>query len=303
MEIKHLRYFIQVAETLSFNRAAERLNSSQPVVTRVIAQLEHSIGAKLFERTTRRVALTAAGLVLLSEARPLIIYVESVQRNVRHAVAKRSNRFTVGTTPIGMQTVTPVFLRHFNQIYPDAQLEVRELPSQAQIEALLSAEIDLGFILNTVSHPALSSRILRRERMRLAVPDDHPYAHAAANHLKVPLTAFAGDCFIIPSKQAHPAVYEEVIKACDVAGFRPQLKECAENQTCMGLARAGLGVFFFPGKQTDLSDKGLVVLDIVDPVPIIEVAAAWRTDDPSAFLMTFLERSWEDDPLQDHSVI
>ena len=289
MDIKALRYFLHVADTLSFNRAAERLHISQPVVTRAIAQLEHSIGNKLFERTTRRVALTPAGAVLLKEARSLMAHVESVQRMVRHAVAQNSSRFAVGATSIAMQTVTPSILRRFQEVHPEIELEVRELPTHAQVEALLSAEIDVAFVLAPVSHPGLNIRPIHRERMKLAVPDHHPHAHLGWQGIAVPLSAFAEDNFIIPPRQQNCTVYDEIVKACEVAGFRPRLKECDENQTCIGLAKAGLGVIFIPCQTPDFTTDGLVVLDIEDPTPVLEVALAWRNDDPSPCLSVFRE--------------
>ena len=170
MDIKALRYFLQVAETLSFNRASERLNISQPVVTRVIAQLEHEIGTRLFDRTTRRVSLTPAGTVLLNEVRPLIAHVESVQQTVRHVVAEQSGKFTVGYTTLAMQTVTPDLLRLFSEKYPEIELDVREMTTHAQVEALLSAEIDVGFVLTPVEDEALTVIPLHKERLRLRYP-------------------------------------------------------------------------------------------------------------------------------------
>ena len=289
MDIKALRYFLHVADTLSFNRAAERLHISQPVVTRAIAKLEHSVGNKLFERTTRRVALTPAGAVLLKEARALMAHVESVQRLVRHAVAQNSSRFAVGATSIAMQTVTPPILRRFQQAHPEIELEVRELPHHAQVEALLSAEIDVAFLLAPVNHPAISIGPVHRERMKLAVPDHHHHAPMSKQGTAVPLSAFADDSFIIPPRQQNPTVYDVIVKSCEGAGFRPRLKECGENQTCIGLAKAGLGVIFIPGQTTDLGTDGLVILDIEDPTPVLEVALAWRNDDPSPCLSMFRE--------------
>ncbi|HFJ9613168.1 TPA: LysR family transcriptional regulator [Stenotrophomonas maltophilia] len=300
MDIKALRFFLHVADTLSFSRAAERLNVSQSVVTRVIAQLEHSVGIKLLDRTTRRVALTPGGVLLLKEAQPLMAHIESVQRAVRHAVAERSGRFTVGSTSMAMQTVTPAFLRRFKQIHPDVQLEVRELTSDAQVESLLSTEIDLGFLLMPASNPTLTVQPIYHERMRLAVPDDHPHATAVERNGAVPLSAFAADCFIIPAKRDNPTVHDEVIKACEDAGFRPRLRECAENQTCLGLARAGLGVLFIPSRRTNLPVEGLVFLEVADPVPELHIAAAWRTDDPSAFLAAFHANGWAELNLGEH---
>jgi len=287
MDLKVLRYFLHVADTLSFNRAAERLHISQPVVTRAIAQLEHSLGNKLFERTTRRVALTPAGAVLLKEARPLMAHVESIQRMVRHAVAESSSRFTVGATAIALQTVTPPILRRFQQAYPEVELEVRELPTHVQVDALLSAEIDVAFLLAPVSHPSLCIRSIHRERMKLAVPDHHPHAPAGKQGKVVPLSAFASDNFIIPPRQQNSTVHDEIVKTCEGAGFQPRLKECDENQTCLALVKAGLGVIFIPGQKTDFATDGLVILDIEDPTPVLEVALAWRIDDPSPRLGIF----------------
>lgn len=287
MEMKSIRYFLSVAESLSFNRAAERLHVSQPVVTRTIAQLEHSIGAKLFTRTTRRVALTPAGAMLLKEARSLMAHVECVQRVVRHAVAEESRRVTVAATSIAMQTITPRYLRRFRERHPDVSLEVRELPSQTQFEALLSADIDVGFVLLPGAHPDLEIRPIHQERMRLAVPDHHPHALRAKGGLQIPLSAFAGDEFIIPTRAQNSTMYDEIVKTCEIAGFRPRLRECEENQTCLGLAKAGLGVVFIPGQSPQPIADGLSLVDIEDPVPILELALAWRKEDPSPYLDVF----------------
>lgn len=287
MEIKELRYFLHVAETLSFHRAAERLNSSQPVVTRKIAQLEHSIGSRLFERSTRRVSLTPSGALLLKEVRPLIAQIDAVQRRVRHAVSDRSGRFVVGSTTAALQTVTPALIRKFKQARPDIELDVQEMTTQAQIEALVSAEIDLGFLLAPVYHPNLTTRTIHRERMRLAVPDYHPHVIAGSGRGPVPLSAFASDYFIMPPRAMNPATFDEIIHACEGAGFRPKLKECGQDETCIGLAKAGLGVLFILGQKTEMPLDGLAILEVEDPVPELEIALAWRTDDPSTCLQEF----------------
>lgn len=291
MDIRALRYFLQVAENLNFNRAAERLNISQPVVTRIISQLEHEVGAKLFERTTRRVALTPAGAVLLKEVRPLIAHVEAVQQTVRHSVAERSGRLTVGYTTMAMQSVTPEMLRRFRSEHPDVEVDVREMTTQAQVEALLSAEIDVGFVLTPVIDDALTIVPVHQERLKLAVPDYHPHASLADGRKSAPLSAFAADYFIIPPRSQFPAVYDEIIRACEVAGFRPRLKECGENQTCVGLARAGLGVVFISGRTGDIPSDGLVFIEIEDPAPVMEIAIAWRTRDPSTLLPFFKDNA------------
>lgn len=123
-----------------------------------------------------------------------------------------------------MQTVTPPILRRFQQTHPEVDLEVRELPTHAQVEALLSAEIDVGFLLAPVSHPALNIESIHRERMKLAVPDHHPHASAGREGTVVPLSAFAGDSFIIPSRQKNSTVYDEIIKTCEGGGLSSAVK-------------------------------------------------------------------------------
>jgi DNA-binding transcriptional LysR family regulator len=206
---------------------------------------------------------------------------------VRHAVSQDSDRFRVGATSIAMQTVTPPILRRFQQAHPEVELEVRELPTHAQVEALLSAEIDVAFLLAPVSHPSLTIRSIHRTRMKLAVPDHHRHALAGRQGTAVPLSAFAGDNFIIPSRQQNSTIYDEIVKTCEGAGFRPRLRECDENQSCLALVKAGLGVVFIPGHMTNFATDGLAVLDIEDPTPILEVALAWRIDDPSPRLSSF----------------
>ncbi|MHA6894592.1 LysR family transcriptional regulator [Ralstonia pseudosolanacearum] len=286
MEIRELRCFARVAESLSFNRAAEQLNMSQPVVTKVVAQLEHKLGVKLFERTTRRVALTASGVVLRREVEGLLAQFDAVQRAVRHAIGERSGRFTIGVTPLAMQTLAPHAMRSFRKAYPEIDLEVHELPSEAQIKALATAEIDVGFLLAPVKDPALEVHVVREEVMRLAVRADHPHFKHLRNGA-IPLSAFAGETFIIPPRAQNPGVYDEILRACSVAGFRPRVKDCHESQTCMGLVEAGLGVSFIMTQIECVANAGIRIIDLGAPAPVLSVAVAWRRDDPSSLLGIF----------------
>lgn len=285
MEIKELRCFGCVAETLSFKRAAERLNMSQSVVTKTIAQLEHRLGAKLFERTTRRVALTSAGVVLRREVGDLLEHFDRVQRQVRHAIGTRSGRFAIGVVPLAMQTMFPQIIRQFREAHPDIMVDVQELATETQVKALLSAELDAAFLLAPVSHPELEVRVVQEERMRLAIPIDHPHLAHLVN-CAIPLAAFAGETFIIPPRSRNPGVYDEIIRNCAIAGFRPRVQDCHESDSCLGLVEAGLGVSFIAGQMECGSRPGIRVIDLEQPAPVLAVAVCWRRDDPSTFLET-----------------
>lgn len=285
MEIKELRCFARVAATLNFNRAAEMLNMSQPVVTKTIAQLEHKLGVKLFERTTRRVSLTAAGVVLRREAEGLLSHLDEVQRAVRHAIAEESRRFAIGVTPLAMQTVFPAVIRRFRATHPDIEVVIHELPTDAQVKELLSAEIDAAFLLMPAEDPALDVREIHCEQMRLAIPTSHPLLRSLGN-VPMPLSGFAGETFVIPARAQNPGVHDEIIRACAVSGFRPRLKDCTEGQSCLAYVEAGMGVSFVTNRVDYAAAQDMKIVDLEDPAPVLSVALAWRRDDPSPLLET-----------------
>ncbi|MER5174103.1 MULTISPECIES: LysR family transcriptional regulator [Thioclava] len=293
MEIKELRCFLRVAETLNFNRAAEMLNMSQPVVTKTVAQLEHKLGVKLFERTTRRVALTAAGVVLRREADGLLAHLDQVQRSVRHAIAEESGRFAIGVTPLAMQTVFPAVMRGFRARHPEIDLQIHEMPSDAQVRQLLAAEIDAAFLLLPAADPALEVQEIHTEQMRLAVPKSHPHLKTLGN-APLPLSAFAGETFIIPPRAQNPGVHDEIIRACSVAGFRPKVKDCTEGQSCLCLVEAGMGVSFVTNRIDCAASDDMRIVDLEDPAPSLCVALAWRKDDPSALLQVIRDLALEE---------
>ncbi|KAB2678434.1 MULTISPECIES: LysR family transcriptional regulator [Hyphomicrobiales] len=290
MEIKELRCFTRVATTLNFNRAAEQLNMSQPVVTKVVAQLEHKLGVKLFERTTRRVALTSAGALLYRESEGLLEHLDQVRRAIRHEIGEQSGRFAIGVTTLAMQTVFPQVMRDFRSRHPAIDVTIHELPTDAQLKSLRSAEIDAGFLLAPASDPMLEVYVVHEQVMRLALPSDHILLrHFDSGSLS--LSAFTSDTFIIPSKHKHPAIHDEIIRACSTAGFRPRVQECQENQSCISLVEAGIGVTFVTGHMIATDEKKMRVIELHAPVPTLNVALAWRRDDRSPLLTTIRELS------------
>ncbi|MCA8057369.1 MULTISPECIES: LysR family transcriptional regulator [Burkholderia cepacia complex] len=285
MEIKALRCFLHVAETLSFHRASERLAMSQPVVTRTIGHLEDQFGVKLFTRTTRRVALTPAGALLVGMARSLIAQADQVRRDMRHAGNSSALSLRIGCTPTALTSVAAPMVRAFRNAYPEVDLSLSELASGAQLDGLLSADLDVGFALAPINNEALASRTVHREKLRLVIPADHAYARRDCPAL--PLKAFAGDAFIVPSRRLNGAVHDEVIRGCASAGFRPRLIECEQDQGCIGRVSAGLGVLFI-GRQAGCVFPADVRIVDIEPAPVFEVVMVWRADDPSVPVINFI---------------
>lgn len=283
MELRELRAFTAVAEELNFNRAAERLNMTQPPLTRLIRKLEHSLGVELFQRTTRRVVLTAAGERLMKEAIPLLQQADSTARAIRHDVADRSGKLVVGSTALAFMTVLPDVLSRFRSDFPETEVDVRELPTDKLVSDLVSAEIDVAFLLLPQTHDALEIRSLLRKRMRMAVSKSHPLADKGP----VALSAFAEDKFIMHLRADAPAMYDEIVRCCSIAGFRPKMIEKGWNNTCTGLVAADVGVHFVASKTKCVTPSEIAYVEIEDPAPILELGIAWRKTDPSERLAPF----------------
>lgn len=278
MDIKSLRCFIVLAEELNFRKAAEKLHMSQPPLTRLIGQLERELGVALFERTTRRVELTEAGQNLLREARGLILYADETARRIRHATSEASNRLRVGYVPLALYTVLPQFLDQCRKEFPGLELDLRERTTDMQLSELCSAEIDIGFIYMPVYSNLLAFKPVYREPMKLAVSNSHPMA----NHSAVKLTDFASDVLIMHSRSENPAMYDDILRCCTVAGFSPRILQKADDQSCMALLMAGQGVHFIASGVECLEPNGLKHLAISGTAPTLELAIAWRQEDPSS---------------------
>lgn len=280
MDIKDLRCFIVLAEELNFRQAAEKLHMSQPPLTRLIGQLERELGVALFERTTRRVELTEAGQSLLGEARGLILHADETARRIRHATAEASNRLRVGYVPLALYTVLPQFLDQCRKDFSELELDLRERTTDMQLNELCRAEIDLGFIYMPIYSKLLAVKPVYREPMKLAVPTSHPMA----NHSAVKLTDFASDVFIMHSRAENPAMYDDILRCCTIAGFSPRILQKADDQSCMALLLAGQGIHFIASGMECLEPNGLKHLVIDNTAPTLELAIAWRREDPSSIV-------------------
>jgi DNA-binding transcriptional LysR family regulator len=272
MELGDLRAFLAVAEELSFTRAADRLNVTQPPLTRLISRLEGRLGAPLFERTTRRVRLTAAGRLLVGEAREVLARADAARRRLRDATAARSPWLGVGYTQVALYTALPRLVERLGAISPDRELRLREASTRRQVEALEAAEIDLGLLHLPVRSAHLETRVVHTERVRLAVPAHHPLAGRPG----LGLADFAGESLIVHPPHEDPAMHEDILRACAAAGFAPRLRREARHETCTGLVLSGQGVHPVAAGCACLRPKGVVHLDLEGPTPAISVALAWR---------------------------
>lgn len=285
MELRQLRCFVAVAEELHFGKAAHRLGISQPPLTRTILQLEEELGVVLFERTKRRVEPTLAGLVLLEKAQRILALSESAAAEVQRAVQGHSGTLSVSFVGSVVLGILPEILREMRLRFPDVEVNLHEMATDQQVEALLERRTQVAFIRPGVVHPELVSHVLLEEELLVALPVSHRLAQAD----EVAIGQLRDDPFILFPRQTHGSLGNRVLDLCVREGFRPQVvQEALEMQTALGLVAVGFAVTVLPGGARNLEWPGVVFKPLPPPAPTIELALAYRKDDTSPVLPRFV---------------
>ena len=278
MELRHLRYFVAVAEELHFHRAAERLHISQPPLSQQIRALEAELGVALFERNRRRVELTAAGKSFLTDARAILEATDRAADTARRVAAGELGTLSIAF--VGSATFSPVLpaiLRDFRARYPDVGLSLRELQTAEQLAALAEGRIDVGVIrgpLKTAElDPALEMIVIQREPLVVALPESHPLA----SRPRVRARDLRGETFVILRRYEGPGLFAALAAVMGDAGGVPEdVLEVAEMQTIIALVASGVGVSLVPESVGDSERHGVAFRPLADPSPNTELALAWR---------------------------
>ena len=287
MELKHLRYFVAVAEELHFGRAARRLHIVQPTLSTQIQRLEAEVGARLLNRTKRSVSLTGAGRVFLEEARLAIEHSERAVQGARRAASGELGRLNVGVTPNATYGVLTDVVSLYRERCPDVAVVPREIHSTVQIEALREGSIGVGFLRLPADHEYedLEVKPFVREPLMAVLPKSH---HLSAQK-RVPLESLNGEPFLIPDRELEPGYHAQLMAICERAGFAPKVaQETAEIQIGMALTATGEYVGLLPASARNLKMTGVVFKRLAEPVPEIELSVAWRSGDLSPVTRAFL---------------
>jgi DNA-binding transcriptional LysR family regulator len=287
-ELRHLRYFVTVAEELHFGRAAERLVVSQPALSRQIRDLERQLGARLFSRTSRHVELTRAGAVLLEEARLTLAQADRAVEATRRAGRGEVGHLAIGYLGSVASGLLPPLVRAFRARRPEVDLLLYEALDDKQLTAVAERHLDVGFVRSPSRRRGVRFEALQEEPLAAVLPEDHRLAAQA----RVSLAALADEPFILWPRSLSPAVHDDLIAACRRLGFSPRIAiEAAGATGALGLAAAGLGIAILVDSYRGLRRAGVVF------VPLEEVSStlsiAWRADNPSPVLPTFLETARE----------
>ncbi|ENO86838.1 MULTISPECIES: LysR substrate-binding domain-containing protein [Thauera] len=289
MELRHLRYFIAVAEELNFTRAATRLHIGQPPLSMQIRDLEEEIGVRLFERGPRRVALSTAGERFLLHARRILDGVEEAVAEARRAARGELGELRVGfTSSLPFTDLLPDALNAYRRRFPQVRLQLREMFTPEQFQALVSGELDVGFVrLQAGTPPAgIVLREVARNPLRLVVNAAHRLAGAAQVHL----AELAGEDFISFPADVGTDLPGVLRALCRQAGFEPRIVQTArEATTQIGLVAAGLGVAVLPAPLESVRIARVRYLALAEPEAQFRLALAIREGEPVPTLGGFLE--------------
>lgn len=286
-DLRQLRQFVAVAEHLHFGRAAAALHISQPPLSRSIQDLEAKLGAKLLERSRRKVELTAAGGWYLEEARQILARLERSSREVAERAAGGAGALRIGFVTIADYSVLPGLLIRFKAANPGVVLSLRELVTEAQLDALGAGDLDLGFVLPPLPAREVESIPVNREPLVVALPERHPLSRERG---PLGVRALADEPFVMVPANLARGLSDVVLGLCARAGFAPQIaQEAVQMQTVVSLVSSGLGVAIVPASLLNLRRSGVVYRAVRDAHPKIELRLAWRRDARSDALGRFVE--------------
>ena len=287
VELKRLRCFVAVAEELHFGRAAVRMHMAQPPLSVQIRRLEDAVGVALLSRGTRHVALTSAGRTLYEHACRILAQTEAAIVATRQVARGEAGNLSVGFVSTADYGLLPQIVRAYRTRHPGVVLQLREMTTDGQLEALRQNSLDVAVVIGPVESAFLGYRSLGREPLIVALPETHALAGSVGS---VPLKRLASEPFILFPRPLAPHLYDAIVGLCSRAGFTPRIEqEAIQMQTIVSLVSAGLGIAIVPGSMRNLARAGICYVALGRPSAYVETGMAWRIDDGSPKLHAFRE--------------
>ena len=285
MELRQLRYFVAVAEERHFGRAAKRLRLSQPPLSAQIKGLEEELGVKLFQRSTRQVALTDAGRTFLERAEGILEAVEEAKEAAKGADEGVRGRLEIGFISSATLGLLPPAIRLFRERFEGVEIELRELTSAQQIDALYAGEIRVGLVRLPLRAPGLRFEPLQEESFLVALPSGHPLEALES----VPLEAMVDQPLIFFTRQLMPSLHAQIVELFQRVGAFPNVVQHAVHlQTIVGLVASDVGLAILPEPAKRLSREGVVYRSLDAPDATSWVGLARVEDDGSLLVENFV---------------
>lgn len=293
MELRHLRYFVAVAEELNFRRAAARMNVTQPSLSTQIRQLEEDVGARLLQRDTHRVSLTPAGLSFLEDCRRLLRDAGDSARNALRISRGEAGQLSIGFVPSLGHGLFPRVLRAYRKRFPNVALSLSEMDTGQQIEALASRRLHLGFIGLGLPRETsdLELTLVAEEKLVVVLPEDHPLTRQGRSRAaSVRLRALAGERLLLSARQNAPIYNPWIVTLCQQAGFQPHdVQEMGQPVTVLNYVAAGLGFTILPAQFGRLQTFGVRFIPLREPTPVYRYYVAWSPGNTHSALHHFIK--------------
>ncbi len=287
MELRHIRYFVAVAEELNFTRAAARLGIGQPPLSQQIKDLEAELGVALFRRVPHGAELTEASKTFLEEGRRALVASQGAANAARRAGRGEFGRLRVGFTGSAhFNAVVPSLVRDFSRRYPDVHLEFEEANTYRLLDMLALGTLDAAF-----AHSGLEDRArfdttqVKNEPLVAVLPSGHRLSAEAA----VPLAGLAEDTFILKPRRVGPELHKAIFEACEGVGFEPRLgHEAPQLATVVSFVAAGLGVSLVPTSMQQMKAAGVTYLPLAGAQASVNLSLVWRRHEGSTVVKNFV---------------
>lgn len=284
MELRHLRYFDAVATELSFSRAAEKLHIAQPPLSRQIRQLEDELGAELFDRSARPLALTPAGRYFHTQVVQSLNRIQEAARATRRIAEGHQGWFGIGFVPSTLYGFLPEVIRRFREAHPRVEVGLSELTTVRQHEALKAGRIDVGFGRLELGDVAIASEVVARDALVAALPARHRLLASK----RVALSRLAEEPLLLYPAQTRPSYADQMLAHFETRGLRPRIvQEANEMQTAIGLVAAGIGVTLVPAPVQALQRQDVAYRPLREEGVDSPVVMSQRRGDDSPLLQAF----------------
>lgn len=286
MELRHLEYFIAVAEEKSFSQAARRLNMAQPPLSMQIKSLEEELGVRLFDRLSRGVALTAVGKTFLRDARCILKRTVDAKNNLKMAAAGIVGRLSIAIVPTIISEHLANFLREFRHHHPKVELDIHEMSSVDQVTALFEDQIDLGFMRTPGNEPELEHEFISEEKMILAVPSNHPLARLK----RVDWKLLDGQPLVLLDLPNAVSFNHQFFTSCQEAGVTPVIAQyCHSIHMNMWLVSVGFGIAPATNSLRYITRPNLTFCDLPANAPRLRTAMAWKKSNAAPALQNMIQ--------------
>jgi DNA-binding transcriptional LysR family regulator len=272
MELRQIRSFLSVAETLHFGRTAELIHLSQPALSLQIRALEEEVGVRLFERNRRKTSLTAAGLAFRDDAAAAMSQLEEAIRRARLAANGQLGLLRIGFISTAGREIVPNILRQFRELNREVEFSLRNILTAEQLRMLETGALDIGFLrLPIGEHPALDVVTVHREPFVLVVPSSHKLAKRKRAHLR----ELAGQDFVMYERTHAPGFHDLIFGMLRDAGIVPNVSQTAgEMPTLISLVDSGMGIAILPASAVKHSAASVLAYEIADRIPMSEIGIA-----------------------------